>query len=142
MMLGRRGLTHRCIALLLAALMPLCCCVMNSITGGGCCSSPPASEAASCCTPASCCISEATSAEMPTDTPDTTSGCVCCLKAPGPVFDWTVPVDNFGVELPNVSLDVLASMPTAASAPAFAGRAPPPSWHSAAPLRGCTILNC
>jgi hypothetical protein len=77
---------------------------------------------------------------------DTTEACTCCMKAPGPIFTWTLPVDSIGTPVLDLSIDtsllgdqLTATIDTARHGP---WSYPPPSWLRAAAHRGIIILNC
>ncbi len=98
----RRGLTHRFIALLTAAAMPLCCCIVEA--SGSCCEPIEATPIVE----TSCCSSQQCQTDQPQETTDESpcgdADCGCCLKAPVSSVDWTPPIDTIGTPLPPFSL--------------------------------------
>ena len=137
----------------LAFAMPLCCCVVNGLSGGGCCGDTAAApqvclndvdvQVPSCCEPKSCCSEQATPVNGPAPC-DNAGTCTCCIKVPGPVFEWTVPVDHIGTLIVDLSADVTAVTDDAMTSPIGPPGLddPPPPWQRIAAGCGCTILHC
>lgn len=144
----RRGFVHRLTAMVLAFAMPLCCCVVNGLTGSNCCSGKVVEAAVpSCCAPSTCCQTQQASQAAPSDASErgeTSGSCACCIKVPGPIYDWTVPVDSIGTLIVDLSTTIDASaMDATALLPSTYGLdASSPTWQRIAAGCGHTILHC
>ena len=131
-MLPKVNISHRIIAVLIAAWIPFCCCTLRSAAGIVSTDGPA---------PASCCCQETTQDCDTGETPSHDDGCMaCCIKVPpDPPQDWAPPIDLLGLPIFEVvSVDYFNT----ASPLALVRARPPDPPPSARPLLklGCLLL--
>lgn len=136
MVLGRRHIADRMIALLMAAMMPLCCCAIGTASGQSCCDPIEILQAKASCCPGSCQVEPSMGSE------EQPQPCSCCLKAPSTAPDWSPPVDTLGTPLTFFALGEQFKPTAGWQATGIpAGTDPPPGPCNPDQLRGQVILQ-